>query len=54
MAGAHTKAILNLLTKPKFAQFLLNTEANMRAQISPLTAEIKELNNNLQSWRKML
>ena len=40
MAGTYTDAVLNKLTK-----LLLNTEANMGAQISILTTEVKYLNN---------
>ena len=52
MAGTHTEAVLNKLTKPELVQLLLNTEANMRAQISTLTAEVKELNSYLKRWRQ--
>ena len=42
MAGTHTKAILNKLSKPQVVQLLLNTEANMGAHVPSLTAEIKK------------
>ena len=48
MAGAHTEAVLSKLTKPELGQLLLNTEANMGAQISALTAEVKELSRYLK------
>ena len=47
MSGTHTEAILNKLSKPELVQLLLNTEANMGANIATLTAEIKEINNHL-------
>ena len=47
MAGTHTEAILNKLSKLDLVQLLLNTEINMGAHIATLTAEIKEINNNL-------
>ena len=47
MAGTHTEAILNKLSKPKHVQLLLNTEANTGAHVAKLTAEIKEINNHL-------
>ena len=47
MAGTHTEAILNKLSKLKLVQLLLNTEANMGAHIATLTSEIKEINNHL-------
>ena len=48
MAGIHTEAVLNKLTKRELIQFLLNTEANMGAQISTVTAEVKELSSYLK------
>ena len=48
MAGTHTEAVLNKLTKPELVQLLLNTEANVGAQISTLTAEVKELSSYLK------
>ena len=48
MAGIHTEAVLNKLTKRELIQLLLNTEANMGAQISTLTAEVKELSSYLK------
>ena len=47
MAGNHTEAILNKLSKPELVQLLLNTEANMGAHIAMSTGEIKENNNHL-------
>ena len=44
MAGIHTEAV----TERELIQFLLNTEANLRAQISTLTAEVKELSSYLK------
>ena len=32
MAGAHTEAVLNKLSKPDLVQFILNTEANLGSQ----------------------
>ena len=48
MAGTHTEAVLNKLTKPELVQLLLNTDANMEAQISILTAEVKEWSSYLK------
>ena len=48
MAGTHTEVVLNNLTKPELVQLLLNTEANMAAHTSTLTAEIKELSSYLK------
>ena len=48
MAVTHTEIVLNKLTKPEPVQLLLNTEANMGAQISTLTAEVKELSSYLK------
>ena len=45
MAGTHTKAVLNKLTKPELVQLFLSTEANTGPQISTLTAEVKELSS---------
>ena len=53
-AETHTNVILNNLTKPELVQFFLNTEANMRAQISTITAEVKEANSYFKSLRPML
>ena len=47
MAGTHTEAILNKLSKPELVQLLLNTEANIGAHIATLTAEFKEIDNHL-------
>ena len=43
MAGAHTKAVLNKLSKPEVVQIILNTEANLGSQIAKLTTEVKNL-----------
>ena len=48
MTGTHTEVVLNNLTKPELVQLLLNTEANMAAHTSTLTAEIKELSSYLK------
>ena len=34
MAGAHTQAVLNKLTKPELVQIILNTEASLGSQIA--------------------
>ena len=53
MAGTHMKAAINKITKPELIQLLLNNIVKMGAQISTtLTAEVKELNNYLKSWRQ--
>ena len=53
MAGTHMKAVINKITKPELIQLLLNNIVKMGAQISTtLTAEVKELNNYLKSWRQ--
>ena len=49
MAGTHTEAVLNKLTKPKLLQLLLNTKANMGAQFFSLNAEVKELSSYLKN-----
>ena len=43
MAGTHTEAVLNKLSKPDLVQIILNTEANLRLQIAKLTTEVKDL-----------
>ena len=43
MAGAHTEAALNKLSKPDFVQLIINTEANLGSQIAKLTTEVKDL-----------
>ena len=43
MAGAHTWAVLNKLSKPELVQIILNTEANLGSQITKLTTEVKNL-----------
>ena len=43
MAGAHTEAVLNKLSKPELIQIILNTEANVGSQIAKLTTEVKDL-----------
>ena len=48
-AGTHTEAVLNKLSKPELVQLPLNTETNIGAYINTLTAEIKEIINNLQN-----
>ena len=53
-AGTQTEAVLNKLSKPELVQLPLNTETNIGAYINMLTAEIKEINNNLQNQKQML
>ena len=48
MTGTHTEAVLSKLTKPELIQLVLNTEANMEAQISILTARVKDLSSYLK------
>ena len=43
MAGAHTEAVLNRLSKSELVQIILNTEANLGSQIAKLTTEVKDL-----------
>ena len=43
MAGAHTEAVLNKLSKPELVQIILNTEANLGLQIAKMTTEVKNL-----------
>ena len=53
MAGAHTEAFLNKLSKLELVQIILNTEANLGPQISKLTTEVKDLlilKNWGQTW----
>ena len=46
MAGAHTGAVLNKLSKLELVQIILNTEANLGSQITKLTSEVKNLLDN--------
>ena len=48
MAGTHTEAVFDKLTKPELFQLLFNTGDNIGAPISTLTAEIKDLNNQFK------
>ena len=53
MAGTHTEAVLNEISKSELvqlllAQLLLNTKANIGTHITTLTAEIKKINNHLK------
>ena len=48
MTGTRTEAVLSKLTKPELIQLVLNTEANMEAQISILTAQVKDLSSYLK------
>ena len=34
MAGAHTQAVLDKLSKPELVQIILNTEASLGSQIA--------------------
>ena len=43
MAGAHTEAVLNKLSKPELVQIILNIEANLVSQIAKLITEVKDL-----------
>ena len=43
MAGDHTEAVLNKLSKAELIQIILNTEANLGSQIAKLTTEVKDL-----------
>ena len=43
LAGGHTEAVLNKVSKPDLVQLILNTEANLRSQIAKLTIEVKDL-----------
>ena len=43
MAGVHTEAVLDKLSKPELLQIILNTEANLGSQIAKLTTEVKNL-----------
>lgn len=45
LAGTHTEAAINKLTKTELVQLVLNTKVNMRAQISNLTAEVIQQNS---------
>ena len=49
MAGTHTEAVFDKLTKPELFQLLFNTGDNTGAPISTLTAEIKDLNNQFKN-----
>ena len=48
MAGTHTEAILNKLTKRELVRLVFNTKANMRAQVSTVTTMVKILNSYLK------
>ena len=52
MAGAHTEAVLNKLSKPELVQIILNTEANLGSQIAKLTTEVKDLLDHSKNWRQ--
>ena len=43
MAGAHTEAVLNKLSKLDLVQIILNTEAKLGSEIAKLTNEVKDL-----------
>ena len=43
MAGAHTEAALNKLSKLELVQIILIAEADLGSQISKLTTEVKNL-----------
>ena len=43
IAGGHTEAILNKLSKPELVQIIFNTEANLGSEITKLTIEVKDL-----------
>ena len=43
MAGAHTEAVLNKLSKTDLVRIILNTEANLGSRIVKLTTEVKDL-----------
>ena len=43
MAGAHTEAVINKLSKLELVQIILNTEANLGSQIAKLTTKVKDL-----------
>ena len=43
MAGAHTEAVLNKLSKADLVHIILNTETNLGSQIAKLTTEVKDL-----------
>ena len=43
MAGAHTEAVLNKLSKLDLVQLILNTKADLGSQIPKLTTEVKGL-----------
>ena len=45
MAGAHTEAVLNKLSKPELVQIVLSTEANLGSHIPQLTTDFKRLDN---------
>ena len=50
IAGAHTQAVLNKLSKPELVQIILNTEASLGSQIAKWTTEV----NNLLDHSKKL
>ena len=50
MAGAHTQAVLDKLSKPELVQIILNTEASLGSQIAKWTTEV----NNLLDHSKKL
>ena len=43
IAGGHTEAILNKLSKPELVQIIFNAEANLGSEITKLTTEVKDL-----------
>ena len=51
MATTHIEAVLNKLIKLEQFQFLFNVEANVGAQVSTLTAELKDMSSHLKENR---
>ena len=43
MAGAHTEAFLNKISKPDHARLILSTEVNLGSQIVKLTTEVQDM-----------
>ena len=43
MAGAHTEAFLNKISKYDFGQLILNTEVNLESKIAKLTTQVKDI-----------
>ena len=49
MAGAHTVAVLNKLSRTDLVQLILNTEVNLESQIAELTTDLLAHSKKLEA-----